>query len=201
MATLRSPSPQRPSGSTSWIFWEHSDEMTGNILARQWHPRLGTSTDEAIRIPILIVALEVGSITQSHVTTAGLSVFAGIWKNWCDPLTGKWERTFAVAPCRPTSWSRRSMIACSRCCERSVCALAKRRSGSPRAAGAISRSPARRFAATIATLVASRHGLGPACPGDSGRTARALETLPIMHKQGRRPIQAAIVTARAAIRL
>src|ERR1700733_12337303 len=45
MATLRSPSPQRPSGSTSWIFWEHSDEMTGNILARQWHPRLGTSTD------------------------------------------------------------------------------------------------------------------------------------------------------------
>jgi hypothetical protein len=57
MATLRSPSPQRPSGSTSWIFWEHSDEMTGNILARQWHPRLGTSTDEAIRIPILIVAL------------------------------------------------------------------------------------------------------------------------------------------------
>jgi hypothetical protein len=32
--------------------------MTGNILARQWHPRLGTSTDEAIRIPILIVALE-----------------------------------------------------------------------------------------------------------------------------------------------
>src|ERR1700733_12594459 len=58
MATLRSPSPQRPSGSTSWIFWEHSDEMTGNILARQWHPRLGTSTDEAIRILILIVALE-----------------------------------------------------------------------------------------------------------------------------------------------
>ena len=45
---------------------------------------------------------------------AGLSVFAGIWKNWCDPLTGKWERTFAVAPCRPTNWSRRSMIACSR---------------------------------------------------------------------------------------
>ena len=33
--------------------------MTGNILARQWHPRLGTSTDEAIRILILIVALEV----------------------------------------------------------------------------------------------------------------------------------------------
>ncbi len=30
--------------------------MTGNILARQWRPRLGTSTDEAIRIPILIVA-------------------------------------------------------------------------------------------------------------------------------------------------
>ena len=30
--------------------------MTGNILARQWHPRLGTSTDEAIRVPILIVA-------------------------------------------------------------------------------------------------------------------------------------------------
>ena len=58
MATLRSPSPQRPSGSTSWIFWEHSDEMTGNILARQWHPRLGTSTDEAIRILILIVALD-----------------------------------------------------------------------------------------------------------------------------------------------
>jgi hypothetical protein len=58
MATLRSPSPQRPSGSTSWIFWEHSDEMTGNILARQWHPRLGTSTDEAIRVPIQIVALE-----------------------------------------------------------------------------------------------------------------------------------------------
>ena len=51
MATLRSPSPQRPSGSTIWIFWEHSDEMTGNILARQWHPRLGTSTDEAIRVP------------------------------------------------------------------------------------------------------------------------------------------------------
>ena len=49
---------QRPSGSTSWIFREHSDEMTGNILARQWHPRLGTSTDEAIRIPILIVALQ-----------------------------------------------------------------------------------------------------------------------------------------------
>ena len=58
MATLRSPSPQRPSGSTSWIFWEHSDEMTGNILARQRHPRLGTSADEAIRIPILIVALQ-----------------------------------------------------------------------------------------------------------------------------------------------
>src|ERR1700722_17394564 len=55
-ATLPSPLPQRPSGSTSWIFWEHSDEMTGNILARQWHPRLGTSTDEAIRILILIVA-------------------------------------------------------------------------------------------------------------------------------------------------
>ena len=35
--------------STSWIFCEHSDEMTGNILARQWHPRLGTSRDEAIR--------------------------------------------------------------------------------------------------------------------------------------------------------
>jgi hypothetical protein len=59
MATLRSPSPQRPSGSTSWIFWEHSDEMTGNILARQWHPRLGTSTDEAIRVPIQIVALQI----------------------------------------------------------------------------------------------------------------------------------------------
>ena len=58
MATLRSPSPQRStsSGSTSWIFWEHSDEMTGNILVRQWHPRLGTSTDEAIRVLILIVA-------------------------------------------------------------------------------------------------------------------------------------------------
>jgi putative SOS response-associated peptidase YedK len=36
-----------------------------------------------------------GSATQSHVA-AGLSVFAGIWKNWCDPPTGKWERTFAV---------------------------------------------------------------------------------------------------------
>ena len=58
MATLRSPSPQRPSGSTIWIFWEHSDEMTGNILARQWHPRLGTSTDEAIRLLIKIVALQ-----------------------------------------------------------------------------------------------------------------------------------------------
>jgi hypothetical protein len=65
MATLRSPSPQRPSGSTSWIFWEHSDEMTGNILARQWHPRLGTSTDEAIRILILIVALEFRDLDAS----------------------------------------------------------------------------------------------------------------------------------------
>jgi hypothetical protein len=49
---------QRPSGSTSWIFREHSDEMTRNILARQWHPRLGTSTDEAIRVLIQIVALQ-----------------------------------------------------------------------------------------------------------------------------------------------
>jgi putative SOS response-associated peptidase YedK len=37
-------------------------------------------------------------------------------------------------------------------------------------------------------------------PGDTGRAARALETLPIIHKQGRRPIQAAIAIARAAIR-
>jgi hypothetical protein len=59
---------QRPSGSTSWIFREHSDEMTGNILARQWHPRLGTSTDEAIRIPILIVALQ----TMSQPSESGM---------------------------------------------------------------------------------------------------------------------------------
>jgi hypothetical protein len=52
---------QRPSGSTRWIFREHSDEMTGNILARQWHPRLGTSTDEAIREPILIVGPQFGA--------------------------------------------------------------------------------------------------------------------------------------------
>jgi hypothetical protein len=32
--------------------------MTRNILARQWHPRLGTSTDEAIRVLIQIVALQ-----------------------------------------------------------------------------------------------------------------------------------------------
>src|SRR4051794_33650009 len=38
--------------------------MTGNILARQWHPRLGTSTDEAIRNLIQIVAL--------HLMLAGL---------------------------------------------------------------------------------------------------------------------------------
>jgi len=50
---------RRPSGSPSWIFWEHSDEMTGNILVRQWHPRLGTSADEAIRNPIQIDALHV----------------------------------------------------------------------------------------------------------------------------------------------
>src|ERR1700722_7899799 len=68
MATLRSPSPQRPSGSTSWIFWEHSDEMTGNILARQWHPRLGTSTDEAIRILILIVAPQALARARAHAT-------------------------------------------------------------------------------------------------------------------------------------
>ena len=74
MATLRSPSPQRPSGSTSWIFWEHSDEMTGNILARQWHPRLGTSTDEAIRILILIVAphLDIGQAPVGVVSNNDL---------------------------------------------------------------------------------------------------------------------------------
>jgi hypothetical protein len=72
MATLRSPqlNDQRPIGSTSWIFWEHSDEMTGNILARQWHTRLGTSTDEAIRLPIQIVALyPPGSTTSPDLPT------------------------------------------------------------------------------------------------------------------------------------
>jgi hypothetical protein len=39
--------------------------MTGNILARQWHPRLGTSTDEAIRIPILIVALDFDGLIEA----------------------------------------------------------------------------------------------------------------------------------------
>jgi hypothetical protein len=79
MATLRSPSPQRPSGSTSWIFWEHSDEMTGNILARQRHPRLGTSTDEAIRIPILIVALQRTKANMLSLQSGRLK--RPIWRN------------------------------------------------------------------------------------------------------------------------
>ena len=44
--------------------------MTGNILTRQWHPRLGTSMDEAIRIPILIVALH-GAIDQQAANAGG----------------------------------------------------------------------------------------------------------------------------------
>jgi len=37
---------------------------------RQWHPRLGTSTDEAIRIPILIVALQCSHQSNSLAFTA-----------------------------------------------------------------------------------------------------------------------------------
>jgi hypothetical protein len=75
----------------------------------------------------------------------------------------------------------------------------------PRAAGAISRRPACRSAATIATLVGVPSGHGrmawdQLAPAIADGLQGPFKTLPIIHKQRRRPIQAAIAIARAAIR-
>jgi putative SOS response-associated peptidase YedK len=39
---------------------------------------------------------------------------AGIWENWRDPLTGKWEGTFAVVTVPANELVTGTMIACSR---------------------------------------------------------------------------------------